>query len=202
MPPTISILDAQAIKAPAEQALAAIADLLTDASYDLTIPSGDGDAYFRISNALGALTGLTISSQGNAVWEYRSIHGIHVDPARLVAITLDVLDPEDVQPRPEPSPHRPSMAIHAAARHALASLGMTTVVELACEAPGGLGTFAQTAAANPRCPGRGIVHVCDDGELRWHIRAPHHRDGGLPLTDITATITRALTRAGHLPSNA
>ncbi len=136
------------------------------------------------------------------VWEYRSIHGIHVDPARLVAIALDVLDPEGVQPRPEPAPHRPSMAIHAAARHALASLGMTTVVELAHEITGGLGNFAQTAAANPRCPARGIVDICDDGELCWHIRAPHHRDGGLPLTEITATITRALALAGHLPSNA
>ena len=49
---------------PADQALTTIMTMLADHGYNFSIPSWDGDAYLRISNALQALTELTITSRG------------------------------------------------------------------------------------------------------------------------------------------
>jgi hypothetical protein len=68
---------------PADQALAAVVGLLLADGYGFTIPAWDGDAYLRTSNALSALTSLTMTQRGDVTWEYRSTHGIHVDPAQV-----------------------------------------------------------------------------------------------------------------------
>lgn len=190
------------MSSPADQALAAIVDLLSADGYGFTIPAWDGDAYLRISNALGALTSLTITARGDVTWEYRSTHGIHVDPAQLTAITLDLLDPDRTRPRPEPVPHRPSTAVHAAAGQALTALGLTATRSLTDPAPGPFGAYSEITVTNPGDPGRGIVCITADGELSWYVQGPHHPDGGLPLADIAAAITRALHAAWHAPSHA
>lgn len=77
-------------------------------------------------------------------------------------------------------------------RFALFRYGFTaTVTETGTE------TGPVLTAANPDQPYRGTIEISDDGELEWRIRAPHHFDGGIPLPDIAATISRALTRAQH-----
>ncbi len=195
-------LGSQSAGAHADDALITIAGLFTNVNFDLTIPAWDGSAYLKISNARGALTDLTIGSDGIITWEYRSTSGSYTDPARLAAMTLDLLDPRGTLSRPAPEPHRPSTAIHAAAQYLLADLGISTIPEPLDATPGGSVTFAQTTITNPGCPARGTVHISDDGELRWQARTLCHPDGGLTLTDIAATITPALTRAQHFPSHA
>lgn len=195
--------DARAAAAsPADEALAAVVDLLLADGYGFTIPAWDGDAYLRISNAVGALTSLTITDRGDVTWEYRSTHGIHIDPAQLTAITLGILDPDCILPRPEPVPHRPSNAVHAAAGQALTALGLTATRHLTDPTPGPFGAYTEIAVTNPASPGRGIVCITADGELCWCTQAARHPDGGLPITDIAAAMTRALHAAQHMPSHA
>jgi hypothetical protein len=181
---------------PADQALTKIIDLLLKDGYGFTIPAWDGDAYLKISNALGALTDLTISSEGNITWDYRSIQGLHVDPAKLVVITITLLDPDATNPWAELAPHLDRSLIHVAASDALFRHGLATTRQQ--PEPDGYTILTVTNAAQPS---RGAVEITDDGQLTWHNRAPHHPDGGLTLPDIAATITRALTRTQHTPSN-
>jgi hypothetical protein len=181
---------------PADQALTKIIDLLFKDGYGFTIPAWDGDAYLKISNARGALTDLTISSEGNVTWDYRSIQGLHVDPAKLVVIAITLLDPDAKNPWPDLPPHTDRALIHIAASYALFRYGLSTS-RLQSEPDG----YTILAVTNPAQPSRGTVEITDDGQLTWYTRAPHHRDGGLTLADIAATITRALIRTQHTPSN-
>jgi hypothetical protein len=183
---------------PADQALTKIIDLLLKDGYGFTIPAWDGDAYLKISNALGALTDLTISSEGHLTWDYRSIQGLHVDPAELVVITISLLDPDAKNPRPDLPPHSGRVLIHVGAGDALLRYGLTTSRQQ--PEPDG---YTILTITNPAQPTRGTVEITDDGQLTWHTRAPHHLDSGLTLPDIAATLTltRALTRTQHTPSN-
>ncbi len=182
---------------PADQALTKIIDLLLDDGYDFTIPAWDGDAYLKISNALGALTNLTITSEGNVTWEYRSTHGDHVDPAKLVAIAISLLDLDAASPWPDPPPREERALIHVVASDALSRYGLTTSRQ-----PPELDGYTILTVTNPAQPARGTVEITDDGELSWHTRAPYHREGGLNLPDIAAVISRALLRTEHTPSHA
>src|SRR5258708_33551742 len=74
-------LGSQSAGAHADDALITIAGLFTNVNFDLTIPAWDGSAYLKISNARGALTDLTIGSDGIITWEYRSTSGSYPDPA-------------------------------------------------------------------------------------------------------------------------
>ncbi len=182
---------------PADQALTKIIDLLLDDGYDFTIPAWDGDAYLKISNALGALTNLTITSEGNVTWEYRSTDGSHVDPAKLVAIAISLLDPDSASPWPDRPPREDPAPIHVAASDALRRFGLTASRQLP-----ELSGYTVLTVTNPAQPARGTVEITDDGELSWHTRAPHHRDGGLTLPDIAATISRALAKTQHTANQA
>jgi hypothetical protein len=182
---------------PADQALNKIIDLLLKDGYNFTIPAWDGDAYLKISNALGALTDLTISGEGNITWDYRSIQGLHVDPAKLVVIAISLLDPDAKNPWPDLPPHQDRALIHVAASYALFRYGLATN-RLQPEPD----AYTILTVTNPAQPSRGSVEITDDGQLTWRTRAPHHRDGGLTLPDIAAAITRALTRTHHAPNHA
>src|SRR5579863_10697911 len=181
---------------PADQALTKIVDLLLKDGYGFTIPAWDGDAYLKISNARGALTDLTISSEGNLTWDYRSIQGLHIDPAELVVIAISILDPDAANPWPDLPPHLGRSLIHVAASYALFRYGLATSRQQ--PEPDG---YTILTVTNPAQPSRGTVEITDDGQLTWHTRAPHHPGGGLALPDIAATIFRALTRSQHPGSN-
>jgi hypothetical protein len=183
---------------PADQALTKVIELLLNDGYGFTIPAWDGDAYLKISNALGALTDLTITSEGNITWEYRSTHGKHVDPAKLVVTTTTLLDPDAPSPRPYPPPHHDGAFIHVAASYALCRYGLTITNRQQPEPD----AYTILTVTNPAQPARGTVEITDDGELSWHTRAPHHPDGGLTLADIAGTISRALARTQHTPNHA
>jgi hypothetical protein len=181
---------------PADQALAKIVDLLLPAGYGFTIPAWDGDAFLRINNALRALTALTITSHGNVTWEYRSAEYPHLQPSRLVGIAIELLDPDRTRPEPVMGCND-GFPLPEIIRFYLHRYGLTAAVTET-----GTDTGAVLTATNPDQPYRGTVEITDDGELEWRTRAPHHLDGGIPLTDIAATISRALTRARHAPSHA
>lgn len=182
---------------PADQALAAITGLLGQVGYEFTVPAWDGNAYLKISNAVGAVTDLTITSHGNVTWDYRSIHGTHVEPAALIAITISLLDPDAARPWPDLPLHRARAAILVAADHALYSYGFTTSRRQpdpdACTI---------LAVTNPALPARGTVEITNNGELSWHTRAPHHHDAGLTLPDIATSIACTLGRLQHIPGHA
>lgn len=180
---------------PADQALAKIADHLLKYGYGCAVPAWDGTAYLKISNVLGAVTDLTITCLGDVTWEYRSTHGTHVDPAGLVVIATSLLDPDAPSMRADLPPHRARSAIHVAATCALRHCGLTV-----SRHPPEPGVFTVLTVTNPEQPMRGTVRITDDGELTWHAHAPYHRDGGLTLPDVAASITRALARTRHIPT--
>jgi hypothetical protein len=177
---------------PADQALTAIVSALAGHGYNFSIPSWDGDAYLRISNALQALTDLTITSGGDITWEYRSSRYPHTSERRLVATAIELLDPDHAGPLPPLPPGRLQLTQLGAIRHTLTSYGLTAAITAADDDIGPLLT-----ATNPAQPCRGTITMTSDGELQWNTRAPHHPDGGIPIPDIAATISRALTLAEH-----
>jgi len=181
---------------PADQALAKIVDLLLPAGYGFTIPAWDGDAYLKINNALRALTELTITSHGDVTWEYRSADCPHLHPSRLVGIAIELLDPDHTRPEPVMDSND-GFPLAEIIRFALYRYGLTATITEA-----GTDTGPVLTATNPDQPYRGTVEISDDGELEWHTRAPHHPDGGIPLPDIAAAISRALTRAQNPPTHA
>jgi hypothetical protein len=180
---------------PADHALANIVDLLLPAGYGFTIPAWDGDAYLRINNALRAITALTISSHGNVTWEYRTADCPHLHLSRLVGVAIEILDPDRTRPEPVLGTND-GFPLPEIIRFALYRYGLTaTITET------GTDTGLVLTATNPDRPYRGTIEISDDGELEWRTRAPHHPDGGIPLPDIALTISRALTRAHHVPSH-
>jgi hypothetical protein len=186
----------QTLLAAADQSLAKIVDLLLPAGYGFTIPAWDGDAYLRINNALRAITALTITSHGNVIWEYRATQPPHLYPSRLVGIAIELLDPDHTRPEPVMGSND-GFPLAEIIRFYLHRYGLTaTITET------GTDTGPVLTASNPDQPHRGTIEISDDGELEWRARAPHHPDGGIPLPDIAATISRALTRAKHAPSHA
>lgn len=177
---------------PADQALTTIVSMLAADGYGFSIPSWDGEAYLRIDNALQALTDLTITGHGDVTWEYRSFRYPHTSPGRLIGTAVELLDPDHTGPVPAvPAGYRDAPLL-GAILYALSGHGFTvTVTET------GAGTGRILTVANPGQPYRGSICITSDGELQWNTRAPHHPDGGIPLPDIAATITRALARAQH-----
>ena len=176
---------------PADQALTKIIELLLKDGFGFTIPAWDGDAYLKINNALHALTDLTISSNGDVVWEYRSMPCPHLHPSRLVGIAIELLDPDHI--RREPTLGRnDGYPLVEIIRYALFRYGFTATIDET-----GTDTGPALSVTNPARPYRGTLDISDDGELQWRTRAPHHPNGGIPLPDIAATISRALTRAQH-----
>lgn len=176
---------------PADKALTAVVDLLRADGYGFTIPAWDGDAYLRITNALRALTSLTITSHGDLIWDYRSAEYPRLHPSRLVGAAICILDPDRTRPEPVVGMND-GFPLVEIIRYALFRHGLTATIA-------GTGVEYLLTAANPSQPYRGTVYITDDGELQWHARAPHHPDGGVPLPDIAATIIRTLARARHAP---
>jgi hypothetical protein len=175
---------------PADQALTAIMTMLANHGYDSCVPARDGDAFLRISNAVQALTDLTITSGGEIIWDYRTFRYPHTSPGRLIGTAIEILDPDHFRPLPAVPPEHDN----------LTPLGATWRALAACGFDGGLartGTGSILVVSNPRQLYRGSVTMSSDGEVRWRARAPHHPDGGIPLPSIAATITRALTRTDH-----
>lgn len=188
--------------ADTDAALTQVADLFLDAEFNLTVPAWDRASFLQIANARGALCSLTIHDDGAITWDYRSVHGCHVDPAQLAAITLDLLDPDDTRPGPAPAPNRAASSIHAAAARALTSRGMTATSGTLVDDPTSFTIFGQAIIANPARPDRGTVAITDDGQLLWNVGTLGHPAGGLPLPAIGTAITRALIAAQHTPDHA
>ena len=177
---------------PADQALTTIVSLLAIDGYSFSIPSWDGDAYLRIDNALQALTDLTITSHGNLTWEYRSFRYPHTSSERLISTAVELLDPDHTRPDPAVPREYANSPLLGGILHALSGYGFTVT-----DTETGADTRFILTVTNPAQPWRGSILLTGDGELQWNTRAPHHHDGGIPLPDIAATITRALTRAHH-----
>ena len=177
---------------PADQAITTIMTMLADHGYSSSIPAWDGRAYLRISNALQAHTDLTITSGGGITWEYRSARYPHTSERQLTAVAITLLDPDDTKPLPPLPPDGLQLTQLGAVRHALSRHGLAAAITAADDDIGPILT-----ATNPAHPCRGTITISSDGELTWTTRTPHHPDGGIPIPDIAAAITRALTRAEH-----
>lgn len=176
---------------PADRCLAAIVKALAKDGYRVSVPSWDGDAYLRISNARQAVTDLTITPQCDITWEYRSVRYPHASERGLTDVAAELLDPG------QPAPALPGDDHHltplGAIRHALTRHGLTATITRPRTGTGPLLTVT-----NPAQPCRGTILITSDGELTWTINTPHHPDGGIPLHDIATAISRALDRAQHL----
>lgn len=173
--------------ASADQALGKVVELLTEGGFGVAVPAWEGDAYLRISNVPHAITDLTITRHGDVTWEYRSIQCPHITPARLIGMAIELLDPDHTRRAPS-LPVCYGFPLVEVIRYGLFIYGFTATISEAGPV---------LTVANPDRPYRGTLEISDDGELSWHARAPHHRDGGIPLTDIATTISRALSRWGR-----
>lgn len=177
---------------PADRALTTIVKILANDGYNSSIPSWDGHAYLRISNTLQAHTDLTITPHGDITWEYRSARYPHTSERPLIAVAIELLDPDHTKPPPALPPDHLQLTQLGAIRHALTRHGLTAAITAADDDIGPLLT-----ATNPAQPCRSTITISSDGELTWTTRTPHHPDGGIPIPDIATTITRALTQAEH-----
>jgi hypothetical protein len=175
---------------PADQALTAIMTMLAGHGYESCVPAGDGDAFLRIGNAVQALTDLTVTFDGEVIWEYRTFRYPHASPGRLIATAIEILDPDSTGPLPAVPREQDNLTLLGAAWRALSGYGFDGVIART-------GTGSLLGVTNPRQPGRGRVTMSSDGEIQWRALAPHHPDGGIPLPAIANTITRALARADH-----
>ncbi len=176
---------------PADRALAAIVKTLAKDGYSFSIPSWDGHAYLRIRNARQAVTDLTITPHGDITWEYRSVRYPHPSERSLIAVAIELLDPDHTMPLPAPAPDHLKLTPLGSIRHALVGCRVTAAISMADADIGPILT-----ATNPQQPHRGTVTITSDGELTWTTHTPHP-GGGIPLRAIAAAITRALTRADH-----
>jgi hypothetical protein len=166
--------------------------MLAADGYHAFVPSWNDAAFLKISNAVQALTDLTIASDGEVTWEYRTLRYAHAIPERLISTAIELLDPDHIKPSSVRPSEDANLTPLGAARHALARCGLTANIA---------STIAghRLTVTNPAQPCRGTIYITDDGELTWNTRAPHHSDGGIPLPDIAAAISRALAQAGHTP---
>jgi hypothetical protein len=185
----------------AAEALTTVANLLTEANFNLDIL---GDAcLLKISNARGALCELTITTAGAITWEYRPYAGRHADPARLIGLVLNLLDPH--APHDElPVPRRNDLTLKGIAGRALADHGMHVTFHVLDIDDYFFDTYAEIHITSPANPERGTARLSDDGAIWWHCHThcTATSTAGLTLPEIAAAIARALMGAGHLPCHA
>ncbi len=177
---------------PADQSLTVIMNILADDGYSFSIPAWDGDAYLRINNAVQAVTDLTITSRGDIIWEYRTSRYPHASPGRLISAAIELLDPGHTRPAPAMPPEHLQLTPLGSVRRALTRYGLAADIT-----PTSPGTGPVLTVINPARLSRGRVLISSDGELQWNAGTPSHPDGGIPLPDIAASITRTLTQACH-----
>jgi hypothetical protein len=184
------------VRTSADLALAKIIDLMLEDGFECAVPAWDGGAYLKINNALRAITDLTITSHGILTWEYRSVQCPHLHPSRLVGMAIELLDPDHTRREPALGENAGYPLVEII-RYALYRYGFTATIDETSTDTGPILT-----ATNSRQPCRGTIDITDHGELSWRTRVPYHPDGGIPLPDIAATISRALTRAQRAPNHA
>ena len=189
-PPEPALASYRSPDSPADHALTAIMTTLAGHGYVFCVPARDGDAFLRISNAVQALTDLTITYGGEIIWDYRTVRYPHTGPGRLIGTAIEILDPDHTWPLPTVPADPGNLTLLGATWRALVRYGLDGTI-----APTGTGSVL--GVTNPRQPWRGSVTMTSDGEVQWRARAPHHPDGGIPLPDIATTITRTLTQASH-----
>jgi hypothetical protein len=184
----------------AAERLTTLADLLTEADFSLDIP-GEG-CLLKISNARGALCELTITEAGDLTWEYRPYAGRHADPAQLAGLVRDLLDPDGFAGE-LPVMRRDDLTLKGLAGRALADHGMRVTFHVLDIDDYFFDTYAEIRITNPAKPERGTARLNDDGAIWWdcHLCSAAPTEG-LPLPEVAGTITRALTRACHLPCHA
>ncbi len=182
----------QGTDSPAGQVLAVIAGRLRADGYGFSIPAGDGRACLRVARGRRAIAGLTVAGDGRVTWEYRFGYCPYLEPGRVAGVAVDLLDPDRRRRAWGPFPDRDAV-LPEVARCALLRHGFMVAASESAE------TGVILTVSDPAQPCRGTVRVTGLGELRWDTRAPHHRDGGIPLPDIAAAISRALTRVRRYP---
>jgi hypothetical protein len=181
----------------AARAVEVIADRLTDQGFDVTSPAWDHDSYLTVTNAPGALCGLTLTDDGDASWEYRFCDGRAADPAQVIAVVLDLLLADDTA-NPDVSVVRPQgVTIQDSAGRALAEQGMRVRTKVGGLEDGFGDSYTEIEVDNPARPDRGTVRVNDDGALWWDCQVSElaARCQGIELPEIVGSIVRALTKA-------
>jgi hypothetical protein len=177
---------------PAGQVLAAVAGQLRADGYGFSVPEGEGRACLRVAGGRRAVAGLSVTGDGRVTWDYRFGHCPYLEPGRVAGVAVDLLDPDRRRrawgPFPDHGAALPEVAGCALLRH-----GFAVAARESAE------SGVILTARDPDQPCRGTVRVTGLGELRWDTWAPHHRDGGIPVPDIAAAISRALARVRRYP---
>jgi hypothetical protein len=172
--------------------LAAIVELLGAGGYGFTIAPWGGQAYLKGRHWV--ITELAVTGEGEVSWGYHFSECPYLDPVRVTGMAIDLLDPDRVGRLPVSFAEDCSVPFFDVPRRALVRCGFTAVITEA-----GDRAVHVLTVGNPARPHRGVVYVTEDGELRWNTRAPHHRDGGIPVPEIACAISRALNRRRYCP---
>jgi hypothetical protein len=178
---------------PPEAALAAVADGLTAAGFDISIPGEEQACHLHLTNVRGALCDLALTNRGAMIWTYRPFRGTWTSPAQIAATALGVLGAEAAPDHGMSIRHYPGLTLKGLVGRALAERGMTVDVKVIYQDDVNYEIHAEIEATNPAWPGRGFVRVSDDATIRWGCQLTSATSGeGLGLDVIVQTIATAL----------
>ena len=143
------------------------------------------------------LTGLTIYRNGIVDWEYQCFDGSPHDADRTAAITLDILHADEWPSYPDRLERYPHMTFLGRIGLAATAYNLRVAFDSLDPVNAHLKVHDEITVTNPAQPDRGTVRITNDGAICWRCRVRNQPHGaeGLYLSQITNTITRALTSA-------
>src|SRR5712691_3490394 len=171
-------------------AMATVADGLLGQGFDVRVPACESSCLLKVTNALGALSELTIAASGSVTWEYRCLDGQQHDEAQLVGLVLGLLGVEMAGGCESIAGRHLSATPPGAIGTLLTNSGMQVTSEVLDPADG----YAEAVVTNPAQPDRGTVRLGVGGALWWDFQLSNRSAAvhGLALSEIVATIAREL----------
>jgi hypothetical protein len=173
----------------------AAASELGTRDFDVGIPTSEKCCHLTITNGPPTAAGLTICENGTADWQAHCPGGNPHHWKQIAGVTLDILHADEWPSDPSRLAAYPHLNLLG--RIALAATAHDLHIAFDSPDPANPDFLIhdELTVTNPAQPHRGTVRITSHGVLRWRCRIRHqpHGTDGLYLSQITTTITRALT---------
>ena len=177
-----------------------VTDGLAAHGFEVRAPASEKCCFLKVMNVPSTMADLTIWRYGSADWEYHTYDGSPRSLTRLSTVTLAILAGHDAPAHPAGTGHPELLTGIDDIGRTAREHGLTVIsgpIDPGDDSPG---TCSEITITHPDRPHRGTVRIVEDGGLWWRCQVrdqPGDADG-LELTEIAATIGRALTSAGTI----